>query len=278
VPILLVNARLSEKSAHGYAKLGSLVQEGLNNLTAVGAQTELDTSRLQKLGAGNISTLGNLKFDVIPPENATEAGRILRNNIGQSRPVLLAASTREGEEAMILDALATVHIPNLITVIVPRHPQRFNDVEALLKKQGCNYVRRSSLTDGNTISQDVTYVLGDSMGEMFTYYSACDIAFIGGSLLPLGGQNLIEALSMRKPVLIGPHTFNFEQATKLATEAGAAIQVQNIDDLGKNISALFNNTSRQQSMTKAALDFTAANQGATTRTLGLIEQFINANI
>lgn len=275
MPLLLINARLSEKSARGYAKLGELVPEGLRNLTAISTQTDQDASRLQDLGASNISILGNLKFDVIPPEKAKEAGHILRNNVGQSRPVLLAASTRDGEEAMILDALAHVHIPNLITVIVPRHPQRFNDVEVLLKKQGCHYVRRSDLVDGTTISQDIKYVLGDSMGEMFTYYAACDVAFIGGSLLPLGGQNLIEAFSMGKPVFIGPHTFNFEQVTKLAIDAGAAIQVQNTDELTKNINIFFARQSMQPLMMHAALEFTAANQGATRRTLALIEQFIN---
>ncbi len=274
IPLLLVNARLSEKSALGYTKLGKLVRQGLQNLSVIAAQTEQDAERIENLGADKVVITGNLKFDVSPHENAEVQGRYLRNMFGNNRPVFLAASTREGEEEIILNAAADMQVPDLLTVIVPRHPQRFNDVEMLLKSRELHYVRRSSLADNSTISQEVSYVLGDSMGEMFTYYAACDVAFIGGSLLPLGGQNLIEALSMGKPVLIGPHTFNFEQVTKLATTAGAAIQVQNVNELMNNINALFACQSRQLLMSEAARNFTAANRGATARTVTLIQPFI----
>lgn len=273
IPLLLVNARLSEKSAQGYTKLGELVRHGLQNLSAIAAQTEHDAKRIENLGAGKVSITGNLKFDVSPHEDAEVQGRTLRNMFGSTRPVFLAASTRDGEEEIILNAAAGLQVPDLLTVIVPRHPQRFDDVEVLLKSRGLKYIRRSAL-DGAVIDPQIAYVLGDSMGEMFAYYAACDVAFIGGSLLPLGGQNLIEALSMGKPVLIGPHTFNFEQVTKLATAAGAAIQVQHVDALIKNINALFARQSRQQLMSEAACSFTAANRGATTRTMALIQPFV----
>jgi 3-deoxy-D-manno-octulosonic-acid transferase len=273
IPLLLVNARLSEKSALGYAKLGPLAQAGLQQLATIAAQTAKDAERLQNLGAPSVSIIGNLKFDVMPPDNAIMQGEQLRSLIGQHRPVLLAASTREGEETLILDAIANANIPDLLTIVVPRHPQRFAEVAELFNKQGVGYVRRSTLTHAS-ISQDISYILGDSMGEMFTYYAACDVAFIGGSLLPLGGQNLIEAFSLGKPVLIGPHTFNFEQVTTLAIAAGAAQRVQNTSELTKSIKALFADSAKRQNMSDAALNFVVESRGATQRTLGIIAQYI----
>ena len=281
IPLLLVNARLSEKSAHGYSKLGKVVTQGLQNLTAIAAQTAQDAARLQGLGAVNVSVIGNIKFDVTPHADALVQGKQLRDLLGRARPVFLAASTRDGEEALIVWAVAKAGIPNLLTIIVPRHPQRFDEVADLLNKNALNFVRRSSLADDKAnVDPDLAFVLGDSMGEMFTYYASCDVAFIGGSLLPLGGQNLIEACSMGKPVLIGPHTFNFEQATAMAIAAGAAQRVQNSDDLAQHLQALFVNTDTQQAITKrkamatAALQFSNESRGATQRTLSLLSQFI----
>lgn len=275
VPLLLVNARLSEKSARGYSKLGKVVKQGLQGLAAVAAQTAQDAARLQALGAANVSVVGNIKFDVAPHTDAVTWGKLLRDALGNARPVLLAASTRDGEEALILTAVAQANIPNLLTIIVPRHPQRFDEVADLLNKSALNFVRRSSLVaDKVSVDPHIAVVLGDSMGEMFTYYASCDIAFIGGSLLPLGGQNLIEACSMGKPVLIGPHTFNFEQATAMAINAGAAQRVQNSGDLAQHLQALFADTDKQQSMSAAALRFSNESRGATQRTLSLLSQFI----
>ncbi len=275
IPLLLVNARLSEKSARGYTKLGYLVSEGLQSLSAIAAQTEQDAERLQNLGARNVSVTGNLKFDVLPPDDAAEQGKLLRNLLGKHRPVLLAASTRDGEEAMILDAIVSAQIPDLLTIIVPRHPQRFDEVAELLKKRGFSFCRRSEFSL-DAVASDIpsnSVVLGDSMGEMFTYYAACDVAFIGGSLLPLGGQNLIEACAMGKPVLIGPHTFNFEQSTDLAITAGAAQRVQDSMDLAQAIKALFANCTRQQSMATAAARFSEDSRGASLRTLALLAAY-----
>lgn len=276
IPLLLVNARLSDKSALGYVKLGAVVQQGLQSLSAVGAQTTQDAERLQNLGAHHVSIMGNLKFDVAPQANAVTQGQLLRDKLGEHRPIFLAASTRDGEEALIIDAVTKANIPNLLTIIVPRHPQRFEEVAELLQKHGANFSRRSTLANQTVALSQLRYFLGDSMGEMFTYYAACDVAFIGGSLLPLGGQNLIEALSLGKPVLIGPHTFNFAQVAELAIAAGAAQRVQNTTELADSIKALFADFSKQQSMSDAALSFSAQNRGATLRTLGLIEQYLSA--
>jgi 3-deoxy-D-manno-octulosonic-acid transferase len=274
IPLLLVNARLSEKSAQGYLKLGKVAQQGLQGLTAVAAQTAQDAARLQNLGANNVSIIGNIKFDVAPHDDATKKGQLLRNVLGNERPVFLAASTRDGEEELILDAIAEANIPNLLTIIVPRHPQRFAVVAELLKKRTSGFVRRSSLTNDAVANPETSFVLGDSMGEMFTYYVSCDVAFIGGSLLPLGGQNLIEACSMGKPVLIGPHTFNFEQATEMAIAAGAAQRVQNSSDLARHLQALFADAEKQNAMSAAALRFSNESRGATARTLSLLSQYI----
>lgn len=273
IPLLLANARLSEKSARGYAKLGRLSQEGLQCLTEIAAQTAADAQRLRNLGAQAVHIVGNVKFDVVPPENATAQGKQMRMLLGQQRPVFLAASTRDGEERLIIEAVAKAHIPDLLTIIVPRHPQRFDEVAELLQKEGLAFRRRTALGH-QIIPHDISYLLGDSMGEMFTYYAACDVAFIGGSLLPLGGQNLIEACSMGKPVLIGPHTFNFEQATELAIAAGTAVRVQNTTELGQRIKILFENETVRHGMENAAVRFSAESRGATERTLNLIKGYL----
>ena len=284
IPLLLVNARLSEKSVAGYTKLGKLVQEGLQDLTAIGAQTIEDSQRLQTLGAKNISVMGNIKFEVIPPDTALSAGQQLRAALkAQSRPVFLAASTRAennvNEESIIIEAVKQANIPDLLTIIVPRHPQRFDTVAELLKKNKLSFVRRSALATsrsftGTNSEADIAYMLGDTMGEMFTYYAACDVAFIGGSLLPLGGQNLIEALAMDKPVLIGPHTFNFTQVSKSAIEAGAAHRVQDSQALAQTLKMLFTDHAKRQEMVQGIAGFSEKNRGATERALSLIKQYL----
>lgn len=274
IPLLLVNARLSEKSALGYQKLGKVTRQGIHNLTEIAAQTQQDAERLKNLGANNVSIVGNIKFDVAPHEDAAAKGLQLRTMLGNQRPVFLAASTRDGEEALILDALIAANIPNLLTIIVPRHPQRFDEVAQLLEKKTCDFTKRSLLSINAIASPKTAFVLGDTMGEMFTYYASCDVAFIGGSLLPLGGQNLIEACSMGKPVLIGPHTFNFAQATEMAIAAGAAERILNINDLAQRLKVLFADANKRQMMAAAALRFSNESRGATQRTLELLKQYL----
>ena len=274
IPLLLVNARLSESSTNAYAKLGKLIREGLQNLSVIATQTADDAGRLQALGntlsTKNISVVGNLKFDVKPPADAIDKGLQLRRLLGKNRPVFLAASTREGEETLILDAVKNV---DLLTIIVPRHPQRFDAVEAIIQNAGLPYVRRSQLNE--PLSKKVQVVLGDSMGELFTYYAACDFTFIGGSLLPLGGQNLIEAAAMGRPILIGEHTFNFADASNNAVTAGAAIRVKNSAELHDKLEYLLQNPSKQAEMRLAALQFNEASTGATIRLMQLITQYLH---
>ncbi|MEO6117518.1 MAG: lipid IV(A) 3-deoxy-D-manno-octulosonic acid transferase [Methylotenera sp.] len=268
IPLLLVNARLSEKSAIGYAKLGRLVNEGLLSLSAIAAQTQEDATRLQNLGAHHLTVAGNLKFDVRPPQDAIRQGQHLRALFGTQRAVFLAASTREGEEAIILDTLAAINVANLLTVIVPRHPQRFNEVEAVLQQRGLHYQKRSNLLQA--IDDKTNYILGDSMGELFSYYAACDVALIGGSLLPFGGQNLIEAAVMGRAILIGPHTYNFNDVTKNGVLAGAVIQVKDTAELREKIECLLNNKMIREQMGEAGLRFSQASTGATAKVMQLI--------
>ena len=271
IPLLLLNARLSEKSARGYARFPKLIQAGLKALALIAAQTEADAARLTSLGADKVTIMGNLKFDIEAPLAMQERGQHLRIQFGTARKIFLAASTRAGEELLLLAMLKQVNIPDLLAVIVPRHPQRFNEVAALLTAHGVRFQRRSA---NMAIAPDTQVVLGDNMGEMFAYYTACDIAFIGGSLLPFGGQNLIEASATGKPVLIGPHTYNFEQASHLAVASGAAIRVQNAQELGLTLTTLFKQPERMEKLGWAGRHFVHAHRGATEKALLHISQFI----
>jgi 3-deoxy-D-manno-octulosonic-acid transferase len=271
VPLLLLNARLSERSARKYARFPQLTCDGLQALAHIAAQTEADAMRLKALSGTEVSVMGNLKFDIEAPVAMLELGAELRQRFGEGRRIFLAASTRDGEETLLLDALQHAAIPGLLTIIVPRHPQRFDEVARLIEQRGLRMQRRSN---DETITADTQIVLGDSMGEMFAYYAASDVAFIGGSLLPLGGQNLIEASAVGTPVLIGPHTFNFSDATAQAIECGAALRVQNAKALLEELMLLFQDEGRQRGMRDNSLRFVQQNRGATERAVALIDSLL----
>ncbi|CDG81449.1 lipid IV(A) 3-deoxy-D-manno-octulosonic acid transferase [Janthinobacterium agaricidamnosum] len=279
VPVALVNARLSQRSLKRAQRLGRLMREAARGITLVAAQTEADAQRVALLGVKNVAVTGSIKFDVVVPDAALATGAWLRGLIGQ-RPVLLCASTRDGEEALILDAYqrATKLPADLLLLIVPRHPQRFEDVEKMIAARGLSMQRRSLLSDESQLAADVKILLGDSMGEMFAYYAACDCAFIGGSLLPLGGQNLIEACALGKPVLIGPHTFNFALVTQDALAAGAAALTQDADALMQRAAELLQDPAGLSDMGRHALVFASQHRGATQRTLALLPSLLNAKV
>ena len=271
IPVALVNARLSARSLERGRRFGGLMMEAARGITLVAAQTEADAARIRSLGAPDVAVTGSIKFDVVPPQAALQTGAVLRARFA-GRPVLLCASTREGEEALILDAfLRTARPQGMLLLLVPRHPQRFDDVARLVEERGLRLARRSSLPD--RVEADV--LLGDSMGEMFAYYAACDCAYIGGSLLPLGGQNLIEACALGKPVLVGQHTFNFLQATEEAVAAGGALRVADADALLREAADLLRDDARRAAMGTRALSFAAKHRGATARTVELLQRFID---
>lgn len=268
IPMVLANARLSARSARGYARLPALTRACLARIAAVAAQSEADAARLLKLGAASVHVTGNLKFDIAPPPALLERGAAWKAQWGQ-RSVLLAASTREGEEAPLLRAFAAAAPAGVLLVLVPRHPQRFDAVAELIESAGLSWQRRSAL-DGAQLHAGTRVLLGDSLGELFAYYAACDVAFVGGSLAPLGGQNLIEAASVGRPVLVGPHTFNFEEAARLAIGAGAALRVSDADDLLENALELLNDAPVRARMGEAGRAFAAAHRGAAAQVAGLI--------
>ncbi|MGZ5039528.1 MAG: lipid IV(A) 3-deoxy-D-manno-octulosonic acid transferase [Usitatibacter sp.] len=270
VPVVLANARLSERSARRYAWIPSLTRWAFGNLRGVAAQTEADARRFAAIGARAPAVVGNVKFDVEVPPEMVERGREFRARFGAARPVWVAGSTREGEEALLLDAFAAQGTPaDALLVIVPRHPQRFDDVARLAEARGFAVARRSL---GGAIPAGVRVVVGDSMGEMFAYYAAADVVIMGGSLLEFGSQNLIEACALGRPVIVGPHTFNFSEASKSAIAAGAALRVRDAREAIDAAAALGADARRRDEMGAKALEFVAAHRGAVHRLVGWIEE------
>jgi 3-deoxy-D-manno-octulosonic-acid transferase len=269
VPVALVNARLSERSLRRGQRFARLLGRAAGQLSLVAAQSDADAQRLRMMGVRDVQVTGNLKFDVTVPAGMIAAGESLRQQIG-ARPVLLCASTREGEEALLLNGYMKATLPpDLLLMIVPRHPQRFSEVAKLFEDQGLRVVCKSQLR-GAAVPADTQLLIGDTMGEMFAYYDASDLAFIGGSLLPTGGQNLIEACACGKPVLLGPHTYNFAQASEDAIAQGAAIRVYDAAQIFKMTFELLVDQDRLQNMSQVARRFAETEGGATQKTLELL--------
>jgi 3-deoxy-D-manno-octulosonic-acid transferase len=265
VPMVLANARLSTKSQRQGERYGALLRPAVQSLGIVLAQTEADAQRLRAVGAGDVEVCGNLKFDMSVAPELLAQGHAWRSLSGV--PVVLAASTREGEELPLLQAWSA-QAPSMRgrLVIVPRHPQRFDAVAALVLAQGLVLSRRSQWgKDGPGLQDQSAQVwLGDSVGEMACYYALADAALLGGSFAPLGGQNLIEAAACGCPLVMGPHTFNFAQAAELALAAGAALRATDIVHGMQQACALLGGTQRQ-SHALQALAFAQAHRGAAQR-------------
>jgi len=297
VPVYLLNARLSARSARRYGRWPNLTREVLQSLSAIGAQSADDAARLTRLGAEKITVTGNIKFDIATPPEQMELGRVFRARMG-ARPVWLAASTREGEEALILDAWHSAMnskkvlspLPggagdtamnsqnkavSSLLVIVPRHPQRFDEVARLVTDRGLRLQRRS---EESAIAPTTHVLLGDSMGEMFAWYAAVDVAFIGGSLKDYGCQNLIEACAVGTPVLIGPSTYNFAEAAREALACGAAHAITDADDLVRQMDMLLTDVAYREQMSRAGREFAARHRGATAHTLELISSSISSTV
>jgi 3-deoxy-D-manno-octulosonic-acid transferase len=276
VPLVLANARLSEKSLRSAQRLAWLSGPTYRSLAAVWAQTQDDATRLAALGAPVQGVYGNLKFDATPDAEQVQRGRAWRAALG--RPVIMFASSREGEEAALLAALGATGAAarEVQWLIVPRHPQRFDEVAALVTAQGLSLARRSLWGAQPTLvdcSADVW--LGDTLGEMAVYYGLSDAALLGGSFEPLGGQNLIEAAACACPVLMGPHTFNFDEAASLALEAGAALRCASLDGAVTAALALVQQPGRQQAMAQAGRRFAQAHRGAAERSCRALATYLD---
>ena len=263
VPMVLANARLSEKSERRGARLAALIGPAARTLAGVLAQTEDDARRLRGFGNARVQVCGNLKFDVSPDPDLLARGAAWRHRV--PRRVVLAAATREGEEQPLLQCWAALPSPRPLLLLVPRHPQRFDAVADLVTGLGLGLRRRSAWTlqpPDDALDADVW--LGDSMGEMPMYYAAADVALLGGSFAPFGGQNLIEAAACGCPLVMGPHTYNFAQAAELSLAAGASLRVAGIDQGVSRAVALAGDAARGDRVQRA-LAFAAAHRGAAAR-------------
>jgi 3-deoxy-D-manno-octulosonic-acid transferase len=275
VPILLANARLSAKSARGYRVAGSLTRHMLTSIALIAAQARDDASRFLALGAvpEAVRVTGNLKFDVRVVPSLAEESQALRRRLGPERAVWVAGSTREGEEAIVLDAFARVrgHFEDALLVLAPRHPERCDAVADLCRARRYA-VRRHSAAGAGTGSEDV-YLL-DTLGELARFYAAADVAFVGGSLVKHGGQNLLEPASCGKPIVAGPHTYNFASVAALLADAGALTVVHDADELAAVVSALLGDGNRRFEMGEAARAVFRSNRGASTEVLMLVRQLL----
>ncbi|MHC8311432.1 lipid IV(A) 3-deoxy-D-manno-octulosonic acid transferase [Pseudomonas sp. GT1P32] len=277
IPVALANARLSERSAKGYGRFGKLTQPMLAEMSLFAVQTEAEAQRFRDLGARaeTVEVTGSIKFDLtIDPQLLQRATELRGQWRAQERPVWIAASTHDGEDEVVLAAhrqLLAGH-PDALLILVPRHPERFNSVYDLCKQQGFATVRRSS---GEPVTADTSVLLGDTMGELLFLYALADSAFVGGSLVPNGGHNLLEPAALAKPVLSGPHLFNFLEIAAQLRSAGALQEVEDAEGLALAVQRLFELPRDAQRMADAGLKVMRTNQGALQRLLDGLDRLIN---
>jgi len=269
IPVALANGRLSERSAKGYGRLRKLTAPMLAEMSLFAVQTEAEAQRFRDLGARaeTVEVTGSIKFDLtIDPQLLQRAAELRSQWQAQERPVWIAASTHEGEDEVVLDAhrrLLANH-PDALLILVPRHPERFNSVFELCQREGFATVRRST---GAHVDAQTSVLLGDTMGELLFLYALADSAFVGGSLVPNGGHNLLEPAALVKPVLSGPHLFNFLDIAAQLREAGALAEVDDAQGLAVEVQRLFELPRDAQRMAEAGLAVMRRNQGALQRLL-----------
>jgi 3-deoxy-D-manno-octulosonic-acid transferase len=275
ISIVIANARLSEKSLRGYWPIQPLARRAIRCASFVAAQSASDEERLRALGApeSRLAVVGNLKFDMTVPRGARERGAAFRVAAGGARPVWIAASTHEGEELVVLKAHAAVlrRFPDALLLIAPRHPERFKPVALACRAYGFQTATRSENGGADTACQ---CFVADSMGELITFYAAADVAFVGGSLAPVGGHNLLEPAALERPVVVGPHTFNFAEVTEDLIEAGAVIRIEDGEELGPTIVRLLARDVERRSMGEAARAVMERERGAVDRTMAIVERVL----
>lgn len=276
IPLYLINARLSEKSVRGYQKIPALVLPSLTAITKIATQTEADKTRFIQIGAKseNVQNLGNIKFDVTIADEVLSQGQRLKNQLFKNRFVFLAASTHEGEEILLLDAYKNLkkQIPELLLAIAPRHPERFSYVENLANQANLKIITRTS----KQISQfDTDVFLIDTLGELKLFYATADLAFVGGSIVPIGGHNVLEPAAVGVPVLFGLEMQNFAFIVEKMLAENAAIQCENVEKLESAILELYHQPKLRNLLVSNAKHFVAQNQGATERIYELLFSQIN---
>jgi len=276
IPTILANARLSERSAKGYARLGPFTRETFGRIGLVAAQSPADAERFLGLGlpSDRVRVTGSIKFDVRLPASLKEQAEALRRTWG-GRPVWVAASTREGEDEQILDAHRKVlrALPEALLVLVPRHPERFDKVALLCQREGFVSARR---TTGESCGPDTQVMLGDTMGELTLFLAAADVAFVGGSLVPTGGHNVLEPAALGLPVVFGPHMFNFSMISRMLLVEGAALEVTNTEALAGVVIDWLSDASLRARFGENGLRVVEANRGALDRLFDIISGYLEA--
>jgi len=274
IPLILVSARISPRSVPGYRKLLPLIKETLSHGIIIAAQSQSDADRFLSLGASEARTrvMGNIKFDVDDDDEAMTRGQELRAALFGDRPVWIAASTHEGEEQLVLEAHSDLRArhPNLLLVLVPRHPERFSSVRDLVEKQGFNVVARTESSPAG----DADVFLCDTMGEVPLFYAASDVAFVAGSLVPIGGHNLLEPASLGVPIITGPHNFNAQDIADLFVEMGACRRVADTGELVDVVSELLSDPEQAERLGNAGHKVLQDNRGALERLLVLLEPLL----
>ncbi|MGX9382450.1 lipid IV(A) 3-deoxy-D-manno-octulosonic acid transferase [Pseudomonas sp. JQ36] len=276
IPVALANGRLSERSARGYGRFSKLTAPMLAEMSFFAVQTEAEAQRFRDLGARpqTVEVTGSIKFDLtIDPQLLQRAHELRGQWQALERPVWIAASTHEGEDEVVLDAHRRLlaNYPNALLILVPRHPERFNSVFELCQREGFATVRRST---GANVEADTSVLLGDTMGELLFLYALADSAFVGGSLVPNGGHNLLEPAALAKPVISGPHLFNFLDIAAQLREAGALAEVDDAEGLAVEVQRLFELPRDAQRMAEAGLAVMRRNQGALQRLLDGLARLI----
>ena len=275
IPLIVANARLSQRSVRGYARVRGFARQTLANATLIAAQSEADAERFRSLGAppDRLRVMGNVKFDMSLPDGLLEQGRALREELGAERPVLIAASTHGGEDEQVLAAFEKLRtgLPELLLILVPRHPERFGTVAELSRQRGLAVVKRSErqACDANT-----QVFLGDTMGELMLFFAASDVAFVGGSLVPTGGHNVLEPALVGLPVLFGPHMFNFTEIARRLLDAEAAWEVPDGDGLAREAGRLFADPGLREQAGQRGKAVVDANRGALARLLAMIDDVL----
>jgi 3-deoxy-D-manno-octulosonic-acid transferase len=277
VPLVLASARVSERSLGRYRRLGALFSHALSQASIVAAQGEADAARFRALGAdaGSTHVTGNLKFDLELPEDLGERGRRLRSRYAPMRPLWVAGSTHEGEEAAVLEAHRQVQLihPHALLVIAPRHPARFAPVAQQLTQSGVRFARRSDRSGADGAPAPFVLLL-DSLGELLEFYAAADVAFVGGSLVPIGGHNLLEPAALGLPILTGPHNSNGAEVARLLIARGAAEIVHSAQELGTRVSALLSDPAQRARIGSQGRAAVAGSRGALSKLLALIEPLL----